>query len=178
MFSKDTGFTLKSAIAGVLAGLIGSLAMNQFQDGLSALSEADHNRDETSQQQQAQKQEVKGGDATVNAAQVISRAVLHHDLGEAEKKWAGPLVHYAMGGTTGAAYSVLAAAGPLNAGIGAAYGVAVWLFADEISVPALGLAPPPWRSSAASHGKALASHLVFGVATHATRKLVLRLLGG
>ena len=63
--------------------------------------------------------------------------------------------------------------GPVKMGAGTGYGAAVWVGADEIAVPLFGLSGPPDETPLSGHVKALASHLVFGLVTHLTRKLVL-----
>lgn len=50
----------------------------------------------------------------------------------------------------------------------------MWLGADEIAVPALGLSKPASETPLSAHAQALASHLVFGLVTALTRKLILR----
>jgi uncharacterized membrane protein YagU involved in acid resistance len=54
--------------------------------------------------------------------------------------------------------------------------VAVWLAADEITVPLLGLSGPPWESPPSVHARALGAHLVYGCATEGARRLLRRLL--
>ncbi|MGC2658724.1 MAG: DUF1440 domain-containing protein, partial [Bryobacteraceae bacterium] len=118
-------------------------------------------------------QQSSGDDATVKAAKAISTSVFHHELSNDEKKWAGPAVHYGLGTALGAVYGSVAECSAVQAGAGAAYGTAVWIGADEIAVPVLGLSEPPTKTPVSGHAMALASHLVFGLVTHFTRKLVL-----
>ena len=49
---------------------------------------------------------------------------------------------------------------------GAAFGLSVWL-ASLAELPALGVAPPPWRQSPAALAQDLGFHLVYGTATAA-----------
>ncbi len=58
----------------------------------------------------------------------------------------------------------------VTAGEGAAFGAAVWLIADEASVPALGLTKAPAQIPVSTHVYALASHLVYGVVAEAMRR--------
>jgi uncharacterized membrane protein YagU involved in acid resistance len=148
----------KSTLAGAVGGLIGSFAMNQFQ---ALFSERQSNSG--------------GDDATVKTAQAISHGVFDHNLTEDEKKWSGPAVHYAFGTLAGAVYGLLAETVPgSGSGGGTVFGAALWLAADEIGVPALGLGPSPLKTPGSSHIKALASHLVFGLTTGLTRHTVQR----
>ena len=169
MYGSGFGNTWKSMAAGALGGLAASFAMNQFQAMVTAASKA------VASQDKEQQSGSLDDDATVNTAKAISKHLLNHELTDDEKKWAGPAVHYALGTTLGAVYGGLAEAFPtVTVGLGTAYGTAIWLGADEIAVPSLGLSQPLSETSLGSHAQALASHLVFGLVTALTRKLVLR----
>jgi len=152
----------KSIAAGTIGGLAAAFAMNQFQSLVSGAS---------GQQESSGQDE----DATVKTAKAISHRVFCHELTEDQKKWAGPAVHYSLGASLGAIYGLAANTIPMaDAGMGTAYGTAVWIGADEISVPALGLAKGPADTPLSSHASALASHLVYGLVTGLTRKLILK----
>ena len=140
--------------AGLIGGLAGSLAMNLFQASLAKVEDGAPN------QHESQKDEP----ATAKTADAVSRTVLGHSLSKQQKAQAEPWVHYLFGGLTGAAYGAAASAWPqTETGAGTVYGSAVWLFADEIGVPAAGLAKPPQEVALSTHLMALASHLVYGV---------------
>ena len=163
----------KSIAAGAVGGLAASFTMNQFQALLSTASQALTPQEEKrkSSEQESSSQD---DDATVKTAKAISSTLFDHELTEDEKKWAGPAVHYALGTTLGALYGGLAETFPaVAAGYGTAYGTAVWLGADELAVPALGLSQPPTKYPLSSHAKSLVSHLVYGLVTALTRKLIL-----
>jgi putative membrane protein len=90
---------------------------------------------------------------------------------------AGPALHYGFGALTGAVYGALAELVPaVTWGAGAPFGTAVWLGADEVTVPALGLSGPPWESPPSVHARALGAHLVYGLTTEGVRRLARRLL--
>ena len=155
----------KSIGAGALGGLFASYAMNKYSDAISATSRAITGQPSLNQDE----------DATVKTAQAISRLAFHHELTDSEKRWAAPAVHYSMGVGFGAVYGFLAEKVPATAaGLGLPYGTAVWIGADEVAVPAMGFAKGPAETSLSAHLNALASHLVYGVVTAATRKLMLR----
>ena len=147
-----------NVLAGAIGGLTASFAMNQFQGLWSKLA--------------GEKQKSCGGDdATVKTADAVSRSVLHQKLPAGDKKWAGPAVHYAFGTLIGALYGALATKAPgTTAGLGTAWGTAVWIGADEIGVPAAGLSGPPAETPVSGHIKALASHLVYGLTTDLTMR--------
>ncbi len=163
----------KGLAAGLAGGLAATFVMTQFQE----LSTKLEKKLKESQGNGGEKKKKKGEDATVKAASKVSRKILHHPLTPGEKKKAGPAVHYGFGTLTGAAYGVLAELVPgVTRGAGAPFGTALWVGADEIAVPAFGLSGPPWESPPSVHVKALAAHLVYGVAAEGVRKLVRRAL--
>jgi uncharacterized membrane protein YagU involved in acid resistance len=149
--------------------------MNQFQAAVSAVAEsaAPKERERKGLPEPTAKEKSGGDDNTVEAAEAISEEVFGHELARYEKKWAGPLVHYGFGMALGAFYGACASALPVEAGSGMGYGAAIWLGADEIAVPLVGLSGPPTDTPLSGHVNALASHLVYGLVTHFTRKLVL-----
>lgn len=113
-------------------------------------------------------------DATVKTANAISRRLFDRELTGEEKKWAGPLVHYAFGTAAGACYGAVAEVLPrAKLASGIVYGAVLWVTADEIGVPGFGLSPPPPEIELFEHVKGLVSHLIYGVTTELTRKLVL-----
>jgi hypothetical protein len=55
---------------------------------------------------------------------------------------------------------------------GVPFGLAVWLLADELALPVLGLSQPPTRQDCVTHTYALASHCIYGLTTEGMRRLV------
>jgi uncharacterized membrane protein YagU involved in acid resistance len=116
-----------------------------------------------------QQREVKN--PTVNVAEIIAEDFFHHRLEDHEKKLAGPLVHYAFGTFTGGVYGMATELAPVAAaGWGTAYGTTVWLGADEIGVPALGLSKSPVETPLSQHLEALGAHLVYGFVLETVRR--------
>ena len=169
----------KGAAAGLAAGLAATWVMTQFQELSGKLSEP-HKKENPQHsakrgKQESAKQKNQADDATVKAADKLSRGLFHHELSQREKEVAGPAMHYSFGALTGVAYGVLAELAPgVTRGAGAPFGTAVWLGADEVAVPAFRLAGPPWEHPASVHARALAAHLVYGVTTEGVRRLVRR----
>ena len=117
--------------------------------------------------------EEEGDPATVKAADRVALAVTGGPVPDRYRPASGEVVHYLLGATLGAAYGLAAEYRPgIGVGFGNAYGVAAALLLDDAAVPAAGLGPPPWRTSAGTHGYALASHLVFGTVLEGTRALL------
>ncbi len=154
----DPRSVAEGALAGAVAGVFASFAMNQFQAAVSRLTSGSGG----------------GGDpATVKAAE----RMIGHGIDERDKGLAGEAVHYGFGAALGAAYGAAAEVEPwVAAGFGLPFGGAVAAVADEALVPAAGLSGPPWRSPPATYVYSIASHLVFGAALEAARRVLLRVL--
>jgi putative membrane protein len=152
----------KGAVAGLVGGAVASWAMSRFQAGLSKVSG-------DGQSSQADDSE----DATMKAAAAVSETVADRGLTKDEKRAGGSAIHYAFGSSVGAAYGALAEVAPRTAAAwGLPFGAAVWLGADEVAVPAFGLAKSPLCYPASTHASALASHLVYGLTADAVRRMV------
>ena len=114
-------------------------------------------------------------DSTVKVASAVTRRAGYR-LAEDEKPRAGTIVHYAFGASVGAFYGAVAAIVPrVTAGLGLLFGVAVWLGAHVIVVPALGLAEPPTRRPVRQEAEEFGLHLVYGMTTELGRRLLHRL---
>ena len=187
---KRNGHNLcKGLAAGAAGGLAASWVMNQFQALWSRRTHGiERSHGAQSLQQGLPRHGVaralreRGGDresdnAAVRAAGVVSEGVFGHRLAESEKEAAGAVAHYAMGVASGAVYGVTAEMLPAaTAGAGLPFGAAVWLVADELVVPALGLSKPPTEYPPSTHAYALASHLVYGLTTEIVRRAARRAL--
>jgi uncharacterized membrane protein YagU involved in acid resistance len=159
----------KGALAGIVGGLVASWAMNRFQAGLSNAARAWSDE----QQQPQSEQHGDGDDATMKAAEAISDTVASRPLSKQERQKAGSVIHYAFGSSVGAAYGVLAELAPRTTiAWGSLFGAALWLSADEIAVPALGLSKSPREYPATTHASALAAHLVYGMTADAVRRAI------
>lgn len=142
------------ALVGAASGIVAGLAMTQAHTLMSKLSRSGSSS--------------SGGDpATVKAAEAAVGP-----LPEEEKERAGEIAHHAMAGITGAVYGMTKGIVPfVSLGRGLFYGAAVWLVADELVVPALGLSGPPWKSPMKTHVRGLVAHLVYGAALDACMRL-------
>jgi len=181
---RDDGNIWKGLVAGLAGGLVASWTMNQFQAAwmrVAANNEKPHGAQSLqpsggstgNQAEDAKEQD----DATVETAKVISENVFGHELQESEKKPAGAAVHYAFGTATGALYGALAEVTPeVTTGAGLPFGAGVWLLADEISVPLMGLSKGPGEYPVSTHIYAFASHLVYGVSAELSRRAVRQVL--
>lgn len=163
----DAGEVVKGAVAGLIEGLVASFVMSEFQTLLSKLAE----------EEKKPKKKKEDEPANVKTAEAISENVFDHQLMKSEKEPAGIAVHYAMGATSGLIYGIAAeVASVTTVGLGLPFGAAVWLVADDIVVPALGLAKPATEYPLSTHAYALSSHLVYGLTTDLVRQGVRKLL--
>lgn len=173
--------TAKGLAAGLIGGLFAAWVMNQFQAGMSKLkesrspreSESEQSGRERSQSGQGQRSAEASGEerANVKAAVLVAENVLHSEVPPERKQPAGEAVHYAFGGAVGAVYGMAVEKSAIaRAGLGSAFGGVLWLFADEIGVPAMRLSRPPQEYSAEVHASALAAHLVYGVTAELVRR--------
>ena len=160
-------------VAGMLGGVVGSWMMNAFLIGAASAETAVQTPEERAN---AAAQPV-GDDSTMKVADALAQAVTHHPLTHEQKEVGGPLVHYGFGALMGGAYGAAAEywAGS-KWGFGSAFGAALFLGADEVMVPAVGLSGPPTEQPLGSQAKYLTAHLVYGVTTEAVRWGICRLI--
>jgi putative membrane protein len=172
---QDAPDVLKGLVAGIAGGLLASLVMEQFQALWTKAAEAIERAGNDDQKDKRKGR--KGDPANVKAAQSISKNVFGRRLPKSKKRLAGEAVHYAIGTTLAAIYGALAEASPITTlGDGVVFGTAVWLLADEISVPALRLSKPPTKIPVSTHVYALISHLVYGWTAEMVRRAVRKAL--
>jgi len=172
------GNVRKGLLAGLFGGLVACWAMNQWLALWQRVVREDtalhRGRLVAGQGGQLARE---GPDArqppTMHAAAAVTHGLFRRATTEREKQRLGQLLHYTFGTTTGALYGALADAIPaLTTAGGVLFGLAVWLLADELATPALGLSQPPTRQDRLTHTYALASHCVYGLTTECTRRLV------
>ena len=171
------GAVRKGFLAGLLGGLVACWAMNQWLALWQRMVEGDtapyRGQPVAGQGGQLARE---GPDAcqppTMHAAAAVAYGFFRHAPTEREKQRLGQALHYAFGTATGALYGTLADTVPaLTTAGGVPFGLAVWLLADELAVPALGISQPPARQDRATHTYALVSHCVYGLTTEYTRRL-------
>ena len=169
----------KGAVAGAVAGLAAGFAMVLFQKAWSSAEKRITGKDEKNinkgvpehREHNPGENQEQGDDATIKTAQAISENVFDHQLTKQEKKVAGPAVHYAFAAAMGALYGGLSEVTNVpKAGFGSAFGAALFVGADEIAVPALGLSDMPQEVAPSKHIYGLVSHLVYSAVTEAVRR--------
>jgi hypothetical protein len=144
--------------------------MDQFQ---SLWSKASEQMEEKPKREQSQAgSQTDSEDATMKAADKLSRDLLDQPLTKEQKKQAGPVVHYVFGSAMGALYGIASELLPdvATRGFGTVFGATLFVVADEIAVPMLGLADKPTETPLSSHVYGLVSHLVYGATTEGVRR--------
>ena len=161
----------KGMLVGLIAGLAASWTMDRFQDVWIAVSLPDDSKKKEDQARPSEDGDDSQDDATVKAASAVSEGLFEHKLTHAEKKIAGPAIHYAVGATSGIVYGIAAEFLPeVTRGFGLPYGTAFWIVVDEGAVSLLGLSKPPTDYPVSTHLYAMASHLVFGATAEGVRR--------
>lgn len=176
----------KGLLAGAAAGIIATLAMDQFQALLSRAEKAYDKQKKLAageseweiahEQAQAEQQSAAKEGSTEVVARKLAEAAGTRIPGE-KKKAAGQAVHYAFGTVMGLVYSSTAEWLPeVTAGSGAAFGTLLFLTADEVAVPAFQLSAPPTEMPITSHLQYWAAHMVYGATLETARNLLRRWL--
>jgi hypothetical protein len=173
---RENRSVAKGTLAGLAGGLAASWVMVQFQNAWSAASKNLKRDSEAQSQQQQQQQSGDSEDATMKAADKLAH-MAGRSLTKEQKKKAGPAVHYAFGTLMGGVYGAGTELIPQNGAAAAAlFGTGLFVAADEVAVPALGLAQSPRDYPLSTHLYGLASHLVYGFTAEYVRRGVRRLL--
>ena len=157
----------KGVLAGAIAGLAAGAVMNLFQ---MAWTSGEKKLQEKGAIAKPKQQEAHKADATVRTAQAIAD-VAGHKLTKKEEKAAGPAVHYIFSAIMGGLYGGLAEVMPVSkTGFGLPFGTALFIGADEIAIPALGLGAKPQDTELSKHIYGWLSHLVWGAVTEGGRR--------
>lgn len=163
---------LRHAIAGALGGIAGTLAMNYAQrawtlavDGRAPSSAAgEHDARDWQERDEHQ-------NANELAAQAIAAATIKRRLTQRDLSIAAGLVHFAFGAAVGALYGGLIRHHPTRPRSGVMLGTALWLLADEIAMPVVGLSKSTLQRPLEMHLQSFAAHIVYGVTTEHVRRL-------
>ena len=161
---------MKGLIAGAIGGLIGTWAMSEAQrawtwaaDG-EAPDSAGGKHDARDWQERHELQ-----NSNELAAQALARYLIGRRLTREELRVMAPLMHYSFGTAVGAIYGAYAERRHTH-GSGAGLGTTLWVAADEIAMPVLGLSQPTTRRPLEMHMQSLAAHLVYGAVTEVVRR--------
>ena len=159
------------AVAGALGGIAASWAMVQFNKTLGGTDDPRANRHRRRATPNDMDATLSDKPGSIKVAENVARTVAGEELDEREKDRGGTAVHYMFGAMMGAIYGATAEWKPAaNAMAGLPFGIAVWVVADEIGLPAAGLSKPPTEYPASRHLSSFGSHLVFGLTTEIVRR--------
>jgi putative membrane protein len=151
----------RGALLGLVGGLLAAGAMSLAHQLVSQVAP-------NAEPPAAPKEE----DSTVKVASGAMQLV-GAKLAEDQKPLASSIVHYGFGASVGAVYGAVAEIVPrIAVGAGLPFGMAVWLGAHVITVPALGLAEPPTRQPVRKEAEEFGLHLLYGLTTELVRRLL------
>jgi uncharacterized membrane protein YagU involved in acid resistance len=128
----------------------------------------------------AQKQQVGadpgGRPQNLPPAVIVGRAASalgHAQLTDGQRVRAQRVIHYVFGAGLGVAYSGVAKRWPAaTRGAGTLAGLAIYAGTHGSVLPALGVQRPPWRLAPAAVAWESVSHLLFGAALEAGRRVL------
>ncbi len=166
-------WSAKDAIAGAVGGLAGTLAMNYAQRlwtlaaDRGAPSSAAGPHDARDWQERSEDQ-----NSNEMAAQALARATINRRLSDRELSILAPAIHFSFGAAAGAIYHG-AYLHPVSHDrrSGTLFGSALWLVADEIAMPVLGLSRSTLQRPVEMHCQSFVAHLVYGVVAERVRRL-------
>ena len=168
---EDNGYRyLKDAAAGAVGGLAGTWAMNQAQ---RAWSHAMNDRppESAAGKHDARDWQERSENQNSNelAAQALAKTFIGRSLTERELAVAAPAVHFAFGAAVAALYGACTRFERRRPGAGVAMGAALWLIADELAMPLLGLSRPTTERPLEMHVQAFSAHVVYGLVSEVAR---------
>src|SRR5688572_20671505 len=163
--------TLTGAVAGAIGGVAGTLAMNYAQRAWT-LAVDRHPPESAAGKHDARDWQERTEQQNSNelAAQALARTFLGRSLTGGELSIAAAAVHFSFGAAVGALYGALVKDRRQRSGL--ALGTALWLSADEIAMPIMGLSDSTLERPAERHLQSLVAHLVYGIVAERTRVLI------
>lgn len=103
----------------------------------------------------------------------VASALGHARLTDGQRVRAQHVIHYVFGAGLGIAYTGVAKRWPpARRGAGTAAGLAIYAGTHGSVLPALGIQRPPWRLAPAAVMWEATSHVVFGAALEAARRVL------
>ena len=154
-------------VIGAAAGVAGTFAMSHAQRLWTRASDS-HAPDSAAGKHDARdwQERSEGRNANEIVARSVGESVLGRSMTRDELGTGAVISHYTFGAAVGAFYG--AVADPTRPVLsGARLGVRLWVLADEVAIPLLGLSRPPTSRPPEMHAQALAAHLVYGLVTSA-----------
>jgi len=168
----------KGIVAGAIGGIAGTWAMNYAQRlwtramGEEPPPSAAGKHDARDWQERSEHQNANEIAADTLAFPIVRRRLTRDELGVA-----AAVIHYTFGAAVGALYgAVVERSRRDRTRSGAGLGTTLWITADEIAMPVLGLSGPTTRRPVDMHLQSFVSHLVYGAVAERVRSRVRRQL--
>jgi hypothetical protein len=148
--------------AGVIGGIVATWALDRYQEG--SLEATRRRKDQLQEQQRVH----------AEAAERIAESTFGKHLTRTQRRYAAPVVHYAVGALTGGIYGLTAEVLPIvRRGYGTGYSNLLFLGGSEAVLPWFKLSGPKTQSSRAG---GLSAPLVYGAVLETTRRILRWLL--
>lgn len=107
---------------------------------------------------------------------VLAEKLAGHPLSTEKKTVATQAFHWTTGSLTGAFYGGVAEVAPVvTIGYGVAFGLVVFLFTHETTLPLLGLDKSPFQQPAREQTSELITHSLYGIGTEVVRRAIRKL---
>jgi uncharacterized membrane protein YagU involved in acid resistance len=149
------------------------MAMNQAQRLWTLVADGDA-PDSAADQHDARdwQERTEHQNANELAAQALARLTIDRQLSGRELAIAATLIHFSFGAMMGSLFGMYAERrSRTRLSSGAAFGATVWLAADEIAMPLVGLSHSTLRRPMEMHLQSFAAHLVYGVIAECVRRM-------
>jgi hypothetical protein len=171
----------KGFVLGGFGGVAGVLAMRYYWKGAKAITGRDP-RTVQKENQEPQplddislvgKQHKEGESSTDAMGRIIYQSITGREPGDETKLALSYVIHWIVSMFASGAYGALR--GPAYVPDfegGTTLGVGLWLFGDELAMPALGLTKGPTAYPAELHAHALGAHIAYGLASSAVTQLL------
>ena len=158
--NKPSGLqTFRPAVIGLIAGMLGALAMDQFtRVWNTAVSDTRRTKQSLPYGQQE-------WDSTSRTAARLGRWLFKRSLTTTEIRTGAQIVHFGVGGLAGAAYNVWRGGSATTLRSGVLFGAILWVVGEELAMPLLGINNPPGAYTARMHAHSLGEHLCYGAGT-------------
>jgi hypothetical protein len=136
---------------GLIGGAAGVLAMSAFMKLAT--------RGATINPQESKAADERRESSTAKLARLAEEVGDDRNPTPEEKRARGNAIHLAYGTAMGGLFGVT---GFKGVGAGVLYGASIWLVADEVLLPVLGLSGPPESRSLENHIEVLMAHTIYG----------------
>jgi putative membrane protein len=104
---------------------------------------------------------------------VLAEKLAGHPLTKSQKTAATQTFHWTFGSLSGAFYGAVAEVAPIvTTGYGSAFGLVVFLFTHETTLPMLGLDKSPFQQPAREQSSEFVTHVMYGVGTEVVRRAI------